>query len=168
MHISINPTANSEVRNPNWNCCPCQSKLCVAHDPAQGLIWFLIIQRCSPLSPHNEDGKSLATQNKASAEAQDTDKRHTAVMSTCWGGQPFPLACYSADQGQAGDQIKVLVWGELGPGAREAAWGMCAHTHPKPRWRASGLALLQDKVKKRSRTRNRTQASRLLGGCWKM
>lgn len=126
MHISINPTANSEVRNLNWNCCPCQSKLCVAYDPAQGLIWFLIIQRCSP-SPHNEDGKSLATQNKASAEVQDTDKRHTAVMSTCWGGQPFPLACYSADQGQAGDQIKVLVWGELGPGAREAAWGMCAH-----------------------------------------
>lgn len=36
-----------------------------------------------PLTPHNEDGKSLATQNKASAEAQDMDKRHTAVMSTC-------------------------------------------------------------------------------------
>lgn len=55
-------------------------------------------------------------------------RRHS-IMSTCWGGQPLPLACYFADQGQAGDQIKVLVLGELGPGAREAAWrAVCKHT----------------------------------------
>lgn len=58
-----------------------------------------------------------------------TRGRHAAVRSTCWGGQPLPLACYFADQGQAGDQIKVLVLGELGPGAREQHEGLCANTH---------------------------------------
>lgn len=85
---------------------------------------------------------------------------HSSHESSCWGGQPFPLACYSADQGQAGDQIKVLVWGELGPGAREAAWGHVGeHIRPQPRWRTCGLVLLQDKVRKRSCTRSKSQGS---------
>lgn len=111
---------------------------------------------------HDYDGKSPETYDRVGwrGAGRTREDIHTAVMSTCWGGQPFPLACYSADQGQAGDQIKVLVWGELGPGAREAAWGHVGERiRPQPRWRTCGLALLQDKVRKRSRTRSRSQGS---------
>lgn len=96
--------------------------------PTQGLVVVSHHSTQFPWGPHNKDGKRPATQNKAGMRDRTQTCGHTAVMSTCWGGQPFPLACDSADQGQAGDQIKVLVWGELGPGAREAAWGMDAHT----------------------------------------
>lgn len=150
-----------KISNPIWNCCPCQSKLCVTRDPTQGLA---VVSHHSTKFPLTIKMGKAQQHKTEQVQRHKTQTRHTAVMSTCWGGQPFPLACYSADQGQAGDQIKVLVWGELGPGAREAAWGMCTPTPGEGQWGA----LLQDKVKKRSCARNRPRASRLLGSCGKM
>lgn len=163
MHISISPIANDENQQPNLKLLSLpEQTLCYTWPHTRTSCGFSSFNK---VPPHDKDGKSPATQNRAGAEAQDTDKTHTAVMSTCWGGQPFPLACYSADQGQAGDQIKVLVWGELGPGAREAAWGLCAHTDPRG-GSVGGAAAGQGQ--KEELHQKRPRASRLLGGCGKM
>lgn len=148
MYISINPHGKAT----QFETCPCQSKLYNMWSHTRTSCGFSAFNTSSPWVLTIRVGKASNTKQSrcrgtghGRVDTAVTGTGHgrvnTAVTSTCWGGQPSPLACYSADQGQAGDQIKVLVWGELGPGAREAAWEVDAHTS-ETQWRASRLALL--------------------------
>lgn len=163
VQTDINPIAKNFKKQNNLSLSLPEAK-CVSHKtPHKNYSWFLCHSTQPLCSPWRERWQNLsnAEQSRAAWTGRDTDERtHTPVMSTCWGGQPFPLACYSADQGQAGGQIKVLVLGELGPGAREAAWGgVCEHTRPRPRWRTRS---------ERGAVRvTGVKAVRLLLGCWK-
>lgn len=165
MHISINPTANNEVRNPNWNCCPCQSKLCVAYDPPPRTRTYMVSH--STMFPKSSQWRWEKLNNtkqskcRGTRHGQETHSSHEHVLRRTT--IPTGLLLCRPRTGWRSNQSPCL------RGTR--SWGKRSsmrdvHTHPKPRWRASGTAAGQGQ--KEEPHQKTTQASRLLGGCWKM